>query len=101
MLNLEFNLRRTPLAGESKIPKNPIAGKFLVFTGRMIRGDRNQMQAEARSLGANVQSAVGRNTDFLICGENVGASKLKKAEEFGTRILTEAEYDDLIQKLRT
>ena len=100
MLDLGFNLRRTPLSGESEILKNPIAGKFLVFTGRMTRGDRSQMQAEARSLGANVQSAVGRNTDFLICGENVGASKLKKAEAFGTRILTEAEYDDLIQKSR-
>lgn len=100
MLDLGFNLRRTPLAGESKILKNPIAGKFLVFTGRMTRGDRNQMQAEARSLGANVQSAVSRNTDFLICGENVGASKLKKAGQFGTRILNEAEYDALIHPIQ-
>ncbi len=43
-----------------------------------------------------MQSAVNSKTDFLVCGENVGASKLTKARQLGTEILQEDEYLRLI-----
>ena len=71
--------------------RSPLAGKHVVFTGKM-RGSREDMQEQARAQGALVQSAVNSKTDFLICGESVGASKLAKARQFGTAILQEDEY---------
>ena len=69
-----------------------IAGKGIVFTGKMQQGSREAMQAEARKLGAKVQTAVSGKTDLLVCGEKVGAAKIKKAEALGVTIVTEAEY---------
>ncbi len=92
MLDLGFNLRRTPLAMAQEAIDSPVAGKGIVFTGRMVHGTRDAMQAQARSLGATVQTAVSGKTDYLVCGENVGASKLKKAEKLGVTILTENQY---------
>ena len=96
MLSLGFNLEKTPLISDTASVQSPIAGKNLVFTGKMQGGSREAMQARARQLGAYVQSAVSGNTDLLICGEKVGAAKMDKASRLGVKILTEAEYYQLI-----
>jgi DNA ligase (NAD+) len=92
MLELGFRLERTPLDSERKAIESPIAGLGIVFTGKMSRGDRKDMEAQARDLGARVQSSVSKNTDLLVTGEKPGASKLKKAQALGTRRLEEADY---------
>jgi DNA ligase (NAD+) len=97
LLDLGFNIRPTGAAGEIRnaAQTSPLAGKHVVFTGKM-RGSREDMQEQARALGALVQSAVNAKTDFLVCGENVGAAKTAKARQFGTAVLQEDEYLRLI-----
>ena len=90
LLDLGFKIMPTGAARE-KVTDSPLAGKHVVFTGKM-RGSREDMQEQARAQGALVQGAVNSKTDFLICGESVGASKLAKARQFGTAILQEDEY---------
>lgn len=99
MLALGFNLEKTRRADEVAGRNNAISGKGVVFTGKMTRGDRESLQAEARRLGANVQNTVNRNTSYLICGEKPGVGKLKKAEQEGVRIISESEYHDMIEPL--
>ncbi|PKN42614.1 MAG: DNA ligase [Deltaproteobacteria bacterium HGW-Deltaproteobacteria-18] len=94
LLDLGFKIMATGAARE-QVADSALAGRHVVFTGKM-RGSREDMQEEARAQGALVQSAVNSKTDFLICGENVGASKLAKARQFGTAILQEDEYLRLI-----
>jgi DNA ligase (NAD+) len=96
MLGLGFNLRRTSLESEVADTDSPIAGKGIVFTGKMTKGSREDMQAEARALGARVQTAVSGNTGYLVCGEKVGAKKMEKAAKMGVSVLTEAEYRSLL-----
>jgi DNA ligase (NAD+) len=95
LLGLGFNLSSTPMAGEV-ISDSPIAGKGIVFTGSMLRASRSEMEAQARSMGANVQSSVSGKTDYLVAGMNVGAGKTAKAEKHGTTVLTEEEYLNFI-----
>lgn len=96
MLSLGFNLERTPPTSEISAAGSPIAGLGIVFTGKMQRGSREEMQAQARSMGASVQSAVSSRTRYLVCGEKVGASKMKKAQQLGVTVLSEEEYLALI-----
>ena len=96
MLALGFALEKTPLAGLGQANQSPIGGLKIVFSGRMVRGSRELMQARARALGAIVQTSVGSNTDLLVCGENVGPVKLRKAREAGVRVLSEDDYGRLI-----
>lgn len=92
MLKLGFNLEKTPRLADIAEISSPIAGKRMVFTGKMIRGSRNEIQQRARTYGAIVQSAVSSTTDFLVCGENVGPKKMEKASRLGVKILSEPEF---------
>ena len=92
MLSLGFNLLHTPLAATQEAVESPIAGKGIVFTGKMMHGSRQSMQAEAAALGARVQTAVSGTTDYLVCGEKVGAAKMNKATRLGVTVLTEDAY---------
>ena len=78
-----------------------IAGKHIVFTGKMEKGDRDDMKADAKKLGALVQSDVNSKTDILVCGANVAVNskhrKLNKAKELGITIIDEEAYYNLIQ----
>lgn len=96
MLAIGFNLTRTPLETEKEDLGSPIVGKGIVFTGKMQHGTREEMEAQARSLGAQVQSSVSSKTDYLVCGENIGAVKIEKARKLGIQILSESEYFDLL-----
>ncbi len=93
---LGFTLVRTQPASENTAQARPLAGKTLVFTGTMRSGSRTVMKREAESLGARVATAVSGSTDWLVCGEKVGAAKLEKAAKLGVATLTEDEYLQLI-----
>jgi DNA ligase (NAD+) len=56
---------------------------------------REQAAEKIRALGGTFQSSVGKDTDYLVVGGNVGASKLKKAEKLGTKQMSETELTEL------
>jgi DNA ligase (NAD+) len=89
----KFNLKRTT---GSSAQSSPITGKTVVFTGSMQKGNRGDMEKQAKELGAKVSGSVSSKTDYLICGENVGASKTDAAKKHNVKVLTEDEYLKLI-----
>jgi len=97
MLGMDFNISNSALLAGSRDNGSPIAQKKVVFTGKMQRGSREEMQAQARELGAVVQATVSGATDLLVCGQKVGASKLDKATRLGVEIISEADYYRLIE----
>jgi DNA ligase (NAD+) len=70
---------------------NPFSGRTIVVTGTLVHFTRNSINAKIEELGAKAGSAVSKNTDYLIAGENAG-SKLDKARTLGVPILTEPEF---------
>ena len=80
---------------------NKIEGKHICFTGKMEKGDRDEMKEQAKNMGAIIQSSVSSNTDILVCGANVAhnskSTKLKAAQKHGAQILDEDAYYSLIK----
>lgn len=72
----------------------PLAGKNFVVTGSLSTMSRDAAAEKIRALGGTFQSSVGKDTDYLVVGANVGASKLAKADRLGTKQISE---DDLIK----
>jgi DNA ligase (NAD+) len=98
MLGLGFNLSQTALLSETEDIESPVSGMKLVFTGRMVLGSRSEMKKIALKLGAQVQSSVSGKTDLLICGEQVGPTKIAKAEKLGVRVIREKDYNTLLDE---
>ncbi len=74
----------------------PLEGKSFVVTGTLETMGRDQAAEKIRSLGGTFQSSVGKDTNYLVVGANVGASKLAKADKLGTTQITEAELRQLL-----
>ncbi|HOY20123.1 MAG TPA: NAD-dependent DNA ligase LigA [Haliscomenobacter sp.] len=75
----------------------PLAGKTILFTGSLAKMGRKEAQEKAEAAGAKNISAVSKNLDILVVGEDAG-SKLKKARELGTvMILTEYEFLTMVE----
>jgi DNA ligase (NAD+) len=72
------------------------AGKTFVLTGTLAAMGRAEAKHAIEERGGRVGSAISSKTDYLVAGEEAG-SKLKKAQELGIRILTEAEFAELLR----
>ena len=70
--------------------------KTIVFTGSLETLTRAEAKAKASAVGAKVAGSVSAHTDYVVMGADAG-SKAKKAQELGVKILTEAEFLDLMR----
>lgn len=87
-----FNLKFTDRAAKA----GALAGKTICFTGTMVAGSRKDLEANAKAFGATVTTSVSGKTDYLVCGDGVGASKIKAAEKHGVYVMGEAEYWSMV-----
>ena len=73
--------------GEEQI----FAGKTFVITGTLPTMDRKAAAEIIEDRGGKVTGSVSKKTDYLLAGEAAG-SKLVKAEQLGTAVISEAEF---------
>ncbi|MBS3964627.1 MAG: DNA ligase [Methylomonas sp.] len=89
LMTLGFSLQATQKSqGQANL--HPLAGKTLVFTGTLHSGSRDELARRAKQAGAKVGSAVSAKTDYLVAGDNVGASKTQAARDKGVTVIDEA-----------
>ena len=83
--------------GEKLVRSDRLAGKTIVLTGTLSLFTRKQATERIEQLGGRASGSVSKKTTFVVAGENAG-SKLKKANDLGIPVLTEQEFQDLIQE---
>lgn len=74
-----------------------LEGVNFVITGTLETMSRDQAAEKIRALGGGFQNAVAKDTNYLVAGGKVGASKLKKAEQYGTKVISETDFLDIIR----
>lgn len=72
------------------------AGLTFVLTGTLSRFTRDEASAIIESFGGKASSSVSKKTSYVLAGENAG-SKLTKAESLGIKIISEEEFEAMIQ----
>jgi DNA ligase (NAD+) len=65
-----------------------LAGVNFVITGTLEGIGRDEAADKIRARGGTFQTSVAKDTTYLVAGGKIGASKLKKAQEYGTKIIT-------------
>jgi DNA ligase (NAD+) len=73
-----------------------MGGKTFVLTGTLDSMSRDEATELIRKRGGDVVGAVSRNTDFVVCGTDPGASKLRDAEKHGVTQINEAEFREML-----
>ena len=72
------------------------AEEIFVFTGSLETFTRQEAKNIVISRGGKATGSVSAKTDFVVAGPGAG-SKLKKAEELGVTILTEEDFQNMIE----
>lgn len=73
-----------------------LAGKSFVISGVFIKHSRDQLKILIEQHGGKNVSSVSAKTDYLLAGENMGPSKLEKAEKLGITIISEEDFENMI-----
>jgi DNA ligase (NAD+) len=71
--------------------------KKVVVSGVFNSFSREELKSKLERLGAINQNSISAKTDYLIAGENMGPSKLQKAESLGIPMLSESDFLEMLQ----
>lgn len=71
-------------------------GLSFVVTGTLDSMGRDAAAEKIRSLGGEFHSSVVKTTTYLVAGHNTGKSKLEKAAKYGTEVIDEAKFLELL-----
>ncbi len=75
-----------------------LEGLTFVFTGSLEGMTRGDAQDLVETHGANATGSVSGNTDYLVAGENPGATKVGDAEERGVEVLDQVGFEELLEE---
>ena len=80
---------------EEESNDNRFEGKIFVLTGSLEKYTRGEAANIIEKLGGKTSSSVSKKTDYVLAGEEAG-SKLTKAQALGVTIITEAEFEKMV-----
>ena len=73
-----------------------LAGQSVVISGVFTHHSRDEYKAIIEQNGGKNVGSISSKTSFILAGENMGPSKLQKAEKLGIKIMSEEEFLSLL-----
>jgi len=73
-----------------------LQGKTFVISGVFTKVSRDELKKLIENNGGKVSSSISSKTSYVVAGENMGPSKLQKAESLGVPIISEDRFLDMI-----
>jgi len=73
-----------------------LAGLSIVVSGVFEDFSRTELKNLIEQHGGKNVSSISKKTSFILAGDNMGPSKLKKAEDLGVEIKSEQDFKEMI-----
>ena len=91
---VQMSLSEEQLQGAS----DKLAGKSIVISGVFARHSRDEYKQLIEQHGGKNVGSISGKTSFILAGDNMGPSKLQKAEKLGIAIIGEDEFLAMIEE---
>lgn len=91
---LKFVLDDEVMQGRTEILK----GQSIVISGVFSLHSRDEYKEMIEKNGGKNVGSVSKSTSFILAGDNMGPSKLEKANKLGVRIVDENEFLSMLSK---
>ena len=69
-----------------------LLGQIFVVSGVFYQMSRNELKKAIEDNGGKVSSSISKKTNFIVAGDNMGPSKLTKAQDLGISIISEQDF---------
>ena len=89
---LQMSLSEEQLSAQS----NRLDGQSIVISGVFQHHSRDEYKALIEQHSGKNVGSISKKTSFILAGDNMGPSKLEKAQKLGIRIMSEDEFLHLI-----
>lgn len=90
---LQMQLSEEQINGAS----DKLAGKSIVISGVFAKHSRDEYKALIEQHGGKNVGSISGKTSFILAGDNMGPSKLQKAEKLGIPLVNEDDFLDMIE----
>lgn len=90
---LQMQLSEEQISGAS----DKLAGKSIVISGVFAKHSRDEYKALIEQHGGKNVGSISGKTSFILAGDNMGPSKLQKAEKLGIPLVNEDDFLDMIE----
>jgi len=81
---------------EDVLVSEKLKGKTFVVSGVFEIYSRDELKKSIEDNGGKVGSSISSKTDFVIAGDNMGPSKLEKANQLKIAIISEIDFKQMI-----
>ncbi|MCO6499948.1 MAG: NAD-dependent DNA ligase LigA [Vicingus serpentipes] len=89
---LKFELSEEQIANST----TKLEGLAFVVSGVFSKFSRDELKHTIEQNGGKVSSSISKKTSYIVAGENMGPSKLKKAQDLGVEIIDENQFLEMI-----
>lgn len=91
---VKYGLRFEIVKSNESFP-DLLEGKSFVVSGKFVRS-RDEIKKLISQYGGKNVSAISSKTDYVLAGDAMGPAKLKKAESLGIPIISEDDFNNMI-----
>ena len=100
--NQDFVSRLTAAGVQMELPEeqklsDALSGKSIVISGTFSHHSREEYKALIEQHGGKNVSSISKKTSFILAGENMGPSKLEKAQKLGIPLMNEDDFLAMLQ----
>ena len=81
---------------ESALLSDKLNGKTFVVSGVFEIYSRDELKKAIEDNGGKVGSSISSKTDYVVAGDNMGPSKLEKANQLKIPIISEVDFKNMI-----